>query len=107
MLHPLSLTHRSKPCRYFDEGKGECPFAGSCFYKHAYPDGRLAVLDPPKPRRRLFGSRGQTTSTVANYILWNILASTDDDDWSNDELESLYYDPDYGITDDEDEYDYE
>lgn len=103
-------SNRSKPCRYFNEGKGECPFAGSCFYKHAYPDGRLAELEPPKPRRRGCpglggggGSRG--TSTVANYILWNILTSTDDDDWSNDELESLYYDHDYGTEDDDDDYD--
>ncbi|KAM5328569.1 E3 ubiquitin-protein ligase makorin-1-like [Glossophaga mutica] len=30
----------NKACRYFNEGRGNCPFAGHCFYKHAYPDGR-------------------------------------------------------------------
>uniref|UniRef100_A0A8C9GDU8 RING-type E3 ubiquitin transferase n=1 Tax=Piliocolobus tephrosceles TaxID=591936 RepID=A0A8C9GDU8_9PRIM len=30
----------NKACRYFDEGRGSCPFGGNCFYKHAYPDGR-------------------------------------------------------------------
>lgn len=57
-------------------------------------------MDAPKPRRRLYGSRGPTSS-VTNYILWNILTSTDDDDLSNDELESLYYDPDYGTENDD------
>jgi E3 ubiquitin-protein ligase makorin len=27
-------------CRHFDFGKGTCPFGTSCFYKHAYKDGR-------------------------------------------------------------------
>ena len=26
-----------KPCRYFDGGRGECPFRRSCFYSHALP----------------------------------------------------------------------
>lgn len=91
-----------KPCKYFNEGKGECPFAGCCFYKHAYPDGRIAKLETPKPRRRVYSARGPT-STVTNYILWNLLTSTDEDDWSNDELESLYLDQaGFNTTDDED-----
>ncbi|KAG0492370.1 hypothetical protein HPP92_005768 [Vanilla planifolia] len=28
-------------CKYFDFGNGTCPFGTSCFYKHAYRDGRL------------------------------------------------------------------
>ncbi|XP_007948097.1 probable E3 ubiquitin-protein ligase makorin-3 [Orycteropus afer afer] len=28
----------NKPCRYFDEGRGCCPFGEHCFYKHAYPE---------------------------------------------------------------------
>ncbi|CAN6253510.1 unnamed protein product [Urochloa humidicola] len=32
---------RSIDCKHFDFGKGTCPFGGSCFYKHAYSDGRL------------------------------------------------------------------
>lgn len=30
-----------KPCKYFRQGRGECPFAGACFYQHAYADGTL------------------------------------------------------------------
>ncbi|XP_025798941.1 E3 ubiquitin-protein ligase makorin-like isoform X2 [Panicum hallii] len=32
---------RSIDCKHFDFGKGTCPFGSSCFYKHAYRDGRL------------------------------------------------------------------
>lgn len=28
-------------CRHFNFGNGTCPFGTSCFYKHAYRDGRL------------------------------------------------------------------
>ncbi|NXP11382.1 MKRN1 ligase, partial [Thinocorus orbignyianus] len=42
----------NKPCRYFDEGRGSCPFGGNCFYKHAYPDGRREEPQRPKAQRR-------------------------------------------------------
>nr|QEX51212.1 E3 ubiquitin-protein ligase makorin isoform X1 [Cymbidium ensifolium] len=32
---------RTIDCKYFDFGNGTCPFGTSCFYKHAYRDGRL------------------------------------------------------------------
>ncbi|CAL9748095.1 unnamed protein product [Musa acuminata subsp. burmannicoides] len=32
---------KSIDCKYFDFGNGTCPFGTSCFYKHAYRDGRL------------------------------------------------------------------
>ncbi|XP_051823895.1 E3 ubiquitin-protein ligase makorin-1-like [Antechinus flavipes] len=28
----------NKPCRYFDGGRGSCPFGSNCFYKHAYSE---------------------------------------------------------------------
>ncbi|KAL0397554.1 UNVERIFIED_CONTAM: putative RING-type E3 ubiquitin transferase C3H69 [Sesamum calycinum] len=31
---------RSIDCKHFDFGNGTCPFGTSCFYKHAYRDGR-------------------------------------------------------------------
>ncbi|CAM6097259.1 unnamed protein product [Calypogeia fissa] len=34
----------SLDCRYFDYGNGTCPFGTSCFYKHAYRDGRLEEI---------------------------------------------------------------
>lgn len=32
---------RSIDCKHFDFGNGSCPFGTSCFYRHAYRDGRL------------------------------------------------------------------
>ncbi|KAF7824542.1 putative RING-type E3 ubiquitin transferase C3H69 [Senna tora] len=32
---------KSIDCKHFDFGNGNCPFGTSCFYKHAYRDGRL------------------------------------------------------------------
>ncbi|OMO80833.1 Zinc finger, CCCH-type [Corchorus olitorius] len=32
---------RSIDCKHFNFGNGNCPFGTSCFYKHAYRDGRL------------------------------------------------------------------
>ncbi|XP_052778408.1 probable E3 ubiquitin-protein ligase makorin-1 [Mya arenaria] len=37
-----------KPCKYFDKGRGECPFNEKCFYLHMNPDGTKAE---PNPRR--------------------------------------------------------
>ena len=77
---------------------GECPFAGSCFYKHAYPDGRLAEMEAPKTKRRVYGARGATSLT--DYVLWSLIRSYDEEDWSNDEeSESRYY-----MDDDDDEF---
>eukprot|EP00887_Chlorella_sp_A99_P000775 scaffold5.g775.t1 len=28
-------------CKWFARGEGTCPFGTSCFYRHAFPDGRL------------------------------------------------------------------
>lgn len=52
---------RSKPCRYFDEGRGTCPFGSNCFYKHAFPDGRL---EEAQPQRRQTGSNSRNRVTV-------------------------------------------
>lgn len=40
-----------KACKYFDKGKGSCPFGGKCLYLHAYPDGTMAK--PELPRKQL------------------------------------------------------
>ncbi|XP_062174520.1 putative RING-type E3 ubiquitin transferase C3H69 isoform X2 [Alnus glutinosa] len=32
---------KSIDCKHFDFGNGNCPFGTSCFYKHAYRNGRL------------------------------------------------------------------
>jgi hypothetical protein len=43
-LHQLLLL---QDCIHFDFGDGTCPFGTSCFYRHAYRDGRLEVRVKP------------------------------------------------------------
>lgn len=52
---PVSLPRaRAAPpappadCMHFNYGEGQCPFGTSCFYRHAFPDGRL---EEPSLRR--------------------------------------------------------
>jgi hypothetical protein len=43
MLFVLLLLLLAQDCVHFDFGDGTCPFGTSCFYRHAYRDGRLEV----------------------------------------------------------------
>ncbi|RWS29810.1 makorin-like protein [Leptotrombidium deliense] len=65
-----------KPCKYFKQGAGECPFAGACFYLHAYPDGTKAEMPPPRARRRQ--AQDGDLETIRDMLLWNYLESRDD-----------------------------
>ena len=60
------MPHRKKPCKYFDEGKGDCPFNENCFYKHAYPDGRPAS---PKPQRRRQRKNGDGDLDIIGEVM--------------------------------------
>lgn len=62
---------KEKPCKYFKEGQGECPFYDKCFYRHAYPDGTLAELKP-RPRRRRQDADG-TLDIIDRIRLWDFL----------------------------------
>ncbi|XP_054022559.1 E3 ubiquitin-protein ligase makorin-2 [Dryobates pubescens] len=72
-----------KPCKYFEQGKGTCPFGGKCLYLHAYPDGTRA--EPEKPRKQL-SSEG-TVRFFNSVRLWDFIedresrtvSSTDDE----------------------------
>ena len=54
-----------KPCKHFDEGRGQCPFGDSCFYLHAYPDGRKAS---PQASRRRFRENADGEVTVLRQV---------------------------------------
>ncbi|XP_031553268.1 E3 ubiquitin-protein ligase makorin-1-like [Actinia tenebrosa] len=58
----------NKPCKYFNEGKGTCPFGSSCFYHHAYPDGSKEEF---KLRRLNTADGGVKTSS--NCRLWDFV----------------------------------
>lgn len=48
----------AKPCKYFKQGEGQCPFGNKCFYLHALPDGTRKDVGPPKRKRR-FDAEGE------------------------------------------------
>lgn len=52
LIADYKVNLSQKPCKYFKQGKGTCPFGGACFYLHAKPDGTKVELPPPVRRRR-------------------------------------------------------
>ncbi|XP_029007782.1 E3 ubiquitin-protein ligase makorin-2 [Betta splendens] len=60
---------RKKPCKYFDQGRGSCPFGGKCLYLHAFPDGTLA--EPDRPRKQM-SSEGNVRF-MNNVSLWDFI----------------------------------
>ncbi|KAM9859250.1 E3 ubiquitin-protein ligase makorin-2 [Aulostomus maculatus] len=58
-----------KACKYFDQGRGLCPFGGKCLYLHAYPDGTRA--EPDRPRKQL-SSEGNVRF-MNNVRLWDFI----------------------------------
>uniref|UniRef100_A0A3P8PTP3 RING-type E3 ubiquitin transferase n=1 Tax=Astatotilapia calliptera TaxID=8154 RepID=A0A3P8PTP3_ASTCA len=75
----------SKPCRYFDEGRGTCPFGSNCFYKHAFPDGRL---EEAQPQRRQTGSNSRNRNS-RRTPLWDILDERESTDSFDNEDEEM------------------
>ncbi|XP_051976780.1 probable E3 ubiquitin-protein ligase makorin-1 [Xyrauchen texanus] len=104
----------TKPCRYFDEGRGTCPFGANCFYKHAFPDGRL---EEPQPQRRKTGSSGRNRNS-RRTPLWDLLDGREhSDSFDNEDEEMVTFElsemllmllaagTDDDVTDSEDEWD--
>uniref|UniRef100_A0A2K6UXL2 E3 ubiquitin-protein ligase makorin-2 n=1 Tax=Saimiri boliviensis boliviensis TaxID=39432 RepID=A0A2K6UXL2_SAIBB len=70
-----------KACKYFEQGKGTCPFGSKCLYRHAYPDGRLA--EPEKPRKQL-SSQG-TVRFFNSVRLWDFIETRESQHVPNNE----------------------
>ncbi|CAD5124876.1 DgyrCDS13128 [Dimorphilus gyrociliatus] len=64
-----------KPCRYWNHGKGDCPFNEHCFYKHTDEQGN-PMPPKPKPKRRV-REDGETENEV-HFLLWNFLETRND-----------------------------
>ncbi|KAM8868573.1 E3 ubiquitin-protein ligase makorin-2 [Synchiropus picturatus] len=62
-----------KACRFFDQGRGACPFGAKCLYRHAFPDGSLA--EPDKPRKQL-SSEG-SVRFMNRVSLWDFIQERD------------------------------
>jgi len=81
-----------KSCKYFDQGRGKCPFGRYCFYLHAFPDGTKQDKTKLKPKRAVANKEGdsQDHSTLLqhwldydefNYTMLNEFISGDEDDF--------------------------
>ncbi|EHB04428.1 E3 ubiquitin-protein ligase makorin-1 [Heterocephalus glaber] len=102
----------NKACRYFDEGRGSCPFGGNCFYKHAYPDGRRE-----EPQRQKVGTSSRYRAQRRNHF-WELIEERENSSpFDNDEEEVVTFElgemllmllaagGDDELTDSEDEWD--
>ncbi|KAM8973529.1 E3 ubiquitin-protein ligase makorin-1 isoform 2-T2 [Pelodytes ibericus] len=102
----------TKSCRYFDEGRGTCPFGGNCFYKHAYPDGRI---EEPQPRQK--GGVSSRYRAQRRNRFWDFEERENGDPFDNDDEEVVTFElgemllmllaagADEDLTDSEDEWD--
>lgn len=69
-----------RDCKYFNQGKGTCPFASACFYRHAYPDGTIATNEePPRPRRRV-RTAANTLRAIQQSLLWDFFEGRESGD---------------------------
>jgi len=119
-----------KACKYFNQGRGKCPFGSACFYLHAFEDGTIATNEePPRPKQRRVRTANNTVRAIQESLLWDFLeerenrgafssvidldedfifqllrsvgeAESDDDTYS--EVSDEYFDSDW--TDDDDDY---
>ncbi|KAK2582594.1 hypothetical protein KPH14_004882 [Odynerus spinipes] len=65
----------TKDCKYFDKGRGKCPFGNKCFYLHALPDGTKTDVGPPVRQRR---NADADHDIIQQLILWDFLEDRDD-----------------------------
>jgi len=52
LLGNYRMELQKKQCRYFDLGKGECPFGNKCFYRHEDAKGNHVDVGPPEAQKR-------------------------------------------------------
>ena len=75
-MSSVCLYSSQKPCKYFDQGRGECQFNDKCFYLHAYPDGTKAEPQPRKPRSRR--NADGDLDYLQRLLLWDFLQERED-----------------------------
>ncbi|CAL7937192.1 unnamed protein product [Xylocopa violacea] len=64
----------TKDCKYFNKGRGKCPFGNKCFYLHALPDGTKTDVGPPVRQRR---NADADVDILRQLILWDFLEERD------------------------------
>ncbi|XP_003701444.1 putative E3 ubiquitin-protein ligase makorin-1 [Megachile rotundata] len=63
-----------KDCKYFNKGRGKCPFGNKCFYLHALPDGTKTDVGPPVRQRR---NTDADIDIIHQLILWDFFEERD------------------------------
>ncbi|RMX60166.1 hypothetical protein pdam_00010098 [Pocillopora damicornis] len=74
LIEDYKSALREKPCKYFAQGTRTCQFGASCFYKHAYPDGRVA-----ETKLRHCNTSEGNTKVVQTFRLWDFLEALEDE----------------------------
>ncbi|XP_001606052.2 probable E3 ubiquitin-protein ligase makorin-1 isoform X1 [Nasonia vitripennis] len=95
----------TKDCKYFNKGRGKCPFGNKCFYLHALPDGTKTDVGPPVRQQRR--NADNDIDFFRQLLLWdfmderenfwlyniddlqdivNIASDSEDSDWSEYDL---------------------
>jgi len=98
LINDYKHAMTAKDCKYYNKGRGKCPFGNKCFYRHALPDGTLVDVGfPPRPVRRL-NHLGELEE-LEEILFWDLLrvgriripddvvsmlSSSDLDDWLYD-----------------------
>jgi len=77
MIEEYKQRLSKKPCKYFNLGKGKCPFARHCFYLHAYPDGSVQDKSRLPIKRTVFNQDGRPEVLGVNFLTW-LDGATDD-----------------------------
>ncbi|XP_065058992.1 probable E3 ubiquitin-protein ligase makorin-1 [Rhopilema esculentum] len=72
LIEDYTKALSAKDCKYFDKGLGDCPFGTSCFYRHAYGDGRLEEKE--KPKMRFCEDSDGNAKVVRSQRLWDFIA---------------------------------
>ncbi|XP_071510757.1 probable E3 ubiquitin-protein ligase makorin-1 [Diadema antillarum] len=66
LIEKYKAALSSKPCKYFDQGNGKCPFGADCFYLHAFPDG----TKEDRSKIRHCRSSSNKIKTLRPHLLW-------------------------------------
>ncbi|XP_015931138.1 probable E3 ubiquitin-protein ligase makorin-1 [Parasteatoda tepidariorum] len=89
LIADYKVALSKKPCKYFKQGKGTCPFGGACFYLHAKPDG--TKVDLPLPTRRRRQNQDGELDFMGRIILWDYLEVRDQSVLMHLDLDELVY----------------
>lgn len=101
LIRDYKVALSTKDCKYFNKGRGKCPFGNKCFYLHALPDGTKKDVGPPVRQRR--NTSDPDMDLLHQLILWDFLEERDER-WMYLDLEDI---PFFSDSDESDWSDYE